>query len=308
MSIPKYFEFMKPLLSMMSDKKEHSRKEIYSSMAERFKLTDEEMKEWLPSGNQLIYKNRIGWAITYLKKAGLLESSKRSTYKITSQGIDVLKDGPEIIDSKYLQKFKGFQEFQGSGNKSNNEDDITSIASNEESPQDQLEDAYQTILSALMDDVLNEVMNQSPDFFEKLVVDLLVSMGYGGRKIKNGQVLGKSGDGGIDGVIKEDKLGFEKIYIQAKRWDVSSTVGRPEIQRFVGALSGNGAQKGAFITTAKFSKEAKEYAGMQYAYKIALIDGENLAKLMIENNIGVSVVDTYVIKQIDTDYFNQDEV
>jgi restriction system protein len=159
-----------------------------------------------------------------------------------------------------------------------------------------------------MDDVLNEVMNQSPDFFEKLVVDLLVSMGYGGRKIENGQVLGKSGDGGIDGVIKEDKLGFEKIYIQAKRWDVNSTVGRPEIQRFVGALSGNGAQKGAFITTAKFSKEAREYAGIQYAYKIALIDGENLAKLMIENNIGVSVVDTYVIKQIDTDYFNQDEV
>jgi len=308
LAIPKYFEFMKPLLDLLSENKEYSRKEIYGALAKRFELTDEEMKEWLPSGNQLIYKNRIGWAITYLKKAGLLESPKRSVYKITAQGIEAFRNGPEIIDSKYLQKFEGFQEFQGNEVKKGSDDNLTNIVSNEESPQDQLEDAYQTILSALMDDVLNEVMNQSPDFFEKLVVDLLVSMGYGGRKIENGQVLGKSGDGGIDGVIKEDKLGFEKIYIQAKRWDVNSTVGRPEIQRFVGALSGNGAQKGAFITTAKFSKEAREYAGIQYAYKIALIDGENLAKLMIENNIGVSVVDTYVIKQIDTDYFNQDEV
>lgn len=201
-------------------------------------------------------------------------------------------------------KFDSFKGFKKNIDDPVNDDQQIVVTPSGESPQDMLDRAYKAITSTLTDDVLNEVMNQSPDFFEKLVVDLLVTMGYGGSKIENSQVLGKSGDEGIDGVIKEDKLGFDKIYIQAKRWDADRTVGRPEIQKFVGALTGQGATKGAFITTAGFSKDAKEYVSKQHACKIVLIDGQTLAALMIEHNLGVSVESTYLIKKIDFDYFN----
>lgn len=304
MAIPKYHEFMKPILLLLKDETPHKRSDMYEKFALQFHLTEEEMAEWLPSGKQQVYKNRIGWALTYLKKANLIESPTRATFTITDSGKSVLKEYPEVVDQEYLMKFDSFKGFKKNIDDPVNDDQQIVVTSSGESPQDMLDRAYKAITSTLTDDVLNEVMNQSPDFFEKLVVDLLVTMGYGGSKIENSQVLGKTGDEGIDGVIKEDKLGFDKIYIQAKRWDVARTVGRPEIQKFVGALTGQGATKGAFITTAGFSKEAKEYVSKQHACKIVLIDGQTLATLMIEHDLGVSVESTYRIKKIDFDYFN----
>lgn len=305
MTIAKYHEFMKPILVLLNNGTNYSRSEIYKYMADEFHLTETEKEEWLPSKKQLVYKNRIGWALTYLKKAGLIDSPKKAYYCLTPTGKKVLLENPMTIDNKYLQKFDTFKEFI---EMSNGEDSTEVIIDNtkNDSPQDLMDTSYAQITKTLEDDVLSEVVSQSPEFFEKLVVDLLISMGYGGSQIQNGQVLGKSGDGGVDGVIKEDKLGFDKIYVQAKKWDTLSTIGRPELQKFVGALSGQGAIKGAFITTAKFSKEAWEYTRNQHMYKIALIDGITLAKLMIENNIGVSTETLYEIKKVDSDYFSDD--
>jgi len=304
MAIPKYHEFMKPILLLLKDEMPHKRSDMYEKFALQFRLTEEEKEEWLPSGKQQVYKNRIGWALTYLKKANLIESPTRATFIITDSGKSVLKENSEVIDQEYLMKFDSFKGFKKNIDNPDDDDKHIVVTPSGETPQDMLDRAHKAINSTLTDDVLNEVMNQSPDFFEKLVVDLLVTMGYGGSKIENSQVLGKTGDEGIDGVIKEDKLGFDKIYIQAKRWDIDRTVGRPEIQKFVGALTGQGATKGAFITTAGFSKDAKEYVSKQHACKIVLIDGQTLAALMIEHNLGVSVESTYLIKKIDFDYFN----
>lgn len=302
MSIPKFYELMKPILKILEDNKIHNRKEMYEIIIINFQLSKEEMEKRLPSGRQLVYKNRTGWALTYLKKAKLIESTARASFRITELGQTVLQENPNIIDQKYLKNFDGFEEFI------NNSHNILPVNKNDidESPQDMLDQAYSTISNTLADDLLNEIMNQTPDFFERLVVDLLVHMGYGGSDIENSQVLGKTGDEGIDGVIKEDKLGFDKIYIQAKRWDIKTTVGRPELQKFVGALTGQGASKGTFITTASFTRGAKEYVSKQRACKIVLIDGKSLARLMIEYNLGVSIENTYYIKKIDTDYFTDE--
>lgn len=308
MAIPKYHEFMKPILELLRDNQIHKRVDMYKILAMQFKLTDAEMEEWLPSGKQLVYKNRIGWALTYLKKAKVIESPARASFRITALGHNILAEDPQVVDQNYLKQFEGFQAFISNTNDDTLLDDDLSDIGSDESPQDLLDRAYKTISNTLTDDLLNEVMNQSPDFFEKLVVDLLVAMGYGGSKIENSQVLGKTGDEGIDGIIKEDKLGFDKIYIQAKRWDTDRTVGRPELQKFVGALTGQGASKGAFITTASFTKEAIEYVSKQHACKIVLIDGKSLAALMVEHNIGVSIENTYYIKRIDTDYFNDESI
>ncbi len=308
MAIPKYNEFMKPILNLLSDTKEHHRKEMYQVFTAQFQLTKDEMEEWLPSGNQLVYKNRIGWALTYLKKAGLVLSPTRSVYKITEDGLKVIAENPNEIDSSYLSKFESFNGFINKSNENAEKDNKVSLNKLEESPQEQLDIAYKTISNTLEDDLLQEIIRQSPDFFEKLVVDLLVAMGYGGSKIENSRVLGKSGDEGIDGIIKEDKLGFDTIYVQAKQWDPARTVGRPELQKFVGALTGQGATKGAFLTTARFSNEAEEYVKKQHACKIALIDGKSLTSLMVENNLGVSIENTYHIKRIDTDYFDSAEI
>lgn len=304
MAIPKYHEFMKPVLELLEDNHIHKLVDIYNVLALKFELTEEELEEMLPSSKQLVYKNRIGWALTYLKKAKVIESPARSSYRITELGHNILDDNPEVVNPNYLKRFEGFQTFINSTSDNTLLDNDISGIGSDESPQDLLDRAYKTISNTLADDLLTEVMNQSPDFFEKLVVDLLVSMGYGGSKIENSQVLGRSGDEGIDGVIKEDKLGFDKIYIQAKRWETEKAVGRPELQKFVGALTGQGASKGAFITTACFTKEAKEYVGKQHACKVVLIDGKSLAALMVEHDLGVSLENTYLIKKIDTDYFS----
>jgi len=305
MSIPKYHQFMRPILDLMRDNQIYARKSIYQNLAKWAKLTDEEMQQLLASGRQLVYINRISWALTYLKKANLIESPERGNYQISETGKKVLQENPSVIDAHYLQQFDTFNDFNHHPLDSNT-GVLASDDQTDETPQDLMEHSDQILTEALADELLSEILNQPPDFFEKLVVDLLVAMGYGGSKIENSQVLGKTGDEGIDGIIKEDKLGFEKIYIQAKRWDQSSTVGRPEIQKFVGALTGQGATKGAFITTASFSKEAKDFISKANSFKIVLIDGRDLASLMIEYNLGVSIENTYYIKRVDTDYFNGD--
>ncbi len=306
MAIPKYYEFMKPILEFLSDNQVYKRIAMYQHFAVKFQLTEAELQEWLPSGKQLLFNNRVGWALTYLKKAKLIDSPARASYRITELGQQVLAEDPQVIDQNFLKKFEDFQDFiDGNSGDTLFDNDLSQLGS-DDSPQDILERAYKTISNTLTSDLLIEVMNQSPSFFEKLVVDLLVTMGYGGSKIENSKVLGRSGDEGIDGVINEDKLGFDKIYIQAKRWDIDRTVGRPELQKFVGALTGQGASKGAFITTASFTKEAKEYVSKQHACKIVLIDGKTLAALMVEHNLGVSIENAYYIKKIDTDYFNGD--
>ena len=303
MSIPKFYVFMKPTLMELEDKNEKTRNQLYIALSNKMNLTKQDKEELLPSGREPKYKNRISWSLTYLKKAKLISSPARSVFKITDLGLSVLEENPNEITPKYLSKFESFNKFQANSELGNNEDGIQ-LEVEVDSPQDLMDNAYSTISANLIDEVLQEIMNQSSDFFEKVVIDLLISMGYGGSKVENSEVLGKTGDEGIDGIIKEDKLGFDRIYVQAKRWCVDSTVGRPEIQKFMGALVGQGASKGAFITTAKFSNEARKYISKQLTSSIVLIDGDMLANLMIENNIGVSIVDTYFIKRIDRDYFD----
>ncbi len=296
MSIPKYYEIHKPFLENIRDGKEHTLKEIKKYVSDYFQLTDVELSELLPSGRQTIFVNRIGWARTYLKKAGLLDSPARATYIITQLGLDVLKENPEVIDDNYLMKFESFKEFSKPSSL-----DIFSPEKQVENgtPDDNFETLFRKINDSLADDILTEVIKLSPTAFEKMVIDLLSKMGYGAFE-NAGHTTAITGDEGIDGIIMEDKLGFNLIYIQAKKWDLSSTVGRPDVQSFVGAISGKGG-KGLFVTTTKFSKQAVDYAKHQH---IILIDGEKLAKLMIEYNFGVSIKKTFEIKAIDTDVFN----
>lgn len=305
MSIPKYDEMYRAFLDCLADGQAHKSKEVKDIVAGVFDISAIEREEMLPSGKQPLFDNRIGWTRTYLKKAGLIQSPSRGVYIITPIGLQVLAENPQKIDNLYLQRFESFREFL-----SPNSDGTTTpthVATlSSQTPQDILDDAFKQINATLVDDILAEVMKQTPLFFEHLVVKLLTQMGYGGSVENAGTVIGQSGDEGIDGIIREDKLGFSLIYIQAKRWDCDKTVGRPEIQKFVGALAGQGAAKGLFITTAKFTKEARQYAEKQHTTKIVLVDGPALAKLMIEYNLGVSTEATYRIKRIDTDFFAED--
>jgi restriction system protein len=266
-------------------------------------LTEEDLLEKLPSGRQTKYINRVSWAITYLKKAGLIESVTRGTFRITEDGINVLEQYP-VIDNKVLRQFKSFVDFiGGNGNREQGAKEVENDSDG--TPQELLEQAYQNINNTLAEELLTEIMKKDSDFFEKLVIQLLLKMGYGGTLEDAGQVTPHSNDGGIDGIIKEDKLGFSQIYIQAKRWDLDTTVSRPEIQKFSGALLEAGADKGLFITTTRFSSGAVESANKQH---IVLVDGQKLAKLMIEYDLGVSTAASYHIKNLDTDFFNEEEL
>jgi len=303
-AIPDYQSIMLPLLNLLKDEKEHSLREVSDKLADVFNLSDDELKALLPSGQQAIFMNRVGWARTYLKKASLIESIKRSFFKISKRGIDVLKQNPSAVNVKFLEQYPEFVEFKESSKKekntlSNSEIEIT----NQQTPEESLEYGYQKIRQNLAQELINRIKGCSPSFFEKLVVELLVKMGYGGSLHDAGKAVGKSGDEGIDGIIKEDRLGLDVIYIQAKRWD-KGTVGRPEIQRFVGALHGQRAKKGIFITTSIFSNDAKDYVS-KIDSKLVLIDGGELAQLMIDYGIGVSNVTSYDIKRIDSDYFEE---
>lgn len=304
MAIPKYDEMYRAFLECLADMQQHTSKEVREAIAVRLSVSDAEQKEMLPSGQQAIFVNRVGWTRTYLKKAGLITSPRRGIYQLTEQGRHVLDSNPDVIDNAFLEQFESFRQFmhaEPTSGKRTTKDDQDG-----QSPQDAFDLAYQKINHALADDLLSEIMKHTPAFFEKLVVQLLENMGYGGSVENAGLVVGQTGDEGIDGIIREDKLGFSLIYIQAKRWDRTTSIGRPEIQKFVGALAGQGANKGLFITTAQFTREAREYAKKQHTTKVVLVDGESLAKLMIEYNLGVSVETVYQIKKLDSDFFSDD--
>jgi restriction system protein len=299
--IPGYQEIFMPLLKSIGDSSEHKFRDLIEQLAQHFNLTEEEREELLPSGKQGIFENRVGWAKTYLKKAKLLDTPRRATIVITERGLDVIKENPRDFNAKFLRRYPEFIEFQQSKpseTDSREEEIIESVAS----PEEVLEVAYQNIRKGVAQELLARVLDLSPSQFEKLVVELLVKMGYGGSIKDAGKAIGKSGDEGIDGTIKEDKLGLDVIYVQAKRWGPENTVGRPEIQKFVGALAGQGAKKGVFITTSSFSREAREYTPRNET-KIVLLDGNELAQLMIDNNLGVLTTNIYEVKRIDGEYF-----
>ncbi|MDH4079901.1 MAG: restriction endonuclease [Nitrospira sp.] len=303
MAIPDYQTVMLPLLQFLKDGKEHNIGEVVNSLAAEFKLSTEERQQFLGSGQQTVIRNRAGWARTYLKKAGLLESTRRGFFRITEQGRSVLALKPGRIDVKYLEQFPEFVTFRELRHDRADEVAAPINSSTDATPEEALDTAYARLRLDLEGELLDQVKSASPSFFERLVVELLVRMGYGGTLRDAGQAVGKSGDGGIDGIIKEDRLGLDVIYIQAKRWD--STVGRPEIQKFAGALQGHRARKGVFITTSSFSSDALDFAS-KIDSKIVLIDGPALAKYMIDHNVGVSPARTYEVKKIDSDYFNEE--
>ena len=305
--IPDYQSIMLPLLKFAQDEKEHSMIEAVEGLGIFYKLTQEEFNEWLPSKKQKIFQNRVNWAKAYLKMAGLVENTKRSHFKITQRGLETLREQPEIINHKYLRKFPEFNILRESWKKVNSPKDEDSSQPVEiqdsKTPEELIEAGYLNIRQSLEQELLSKLKTVHPSFFERIVVELLVKMGYGGSIQDAGQAIGKSGDEGIDGIIKEDKLGLDVIYIQAKRWE--GIVGRPELQKFVGVLAGQRAKKGVFITTSNFTKEAIIYTS-QMDTKIVLIDGEKLSQLMIDYNLGVSVQNTYEIKKIDSDYFEEE--
>jgi restriction system protein len=302
MPIPDYQSIMKPLLELISDGQEYYMRDIYEILASKFKLNEVEKKELLPSGKQPIFENRVGWARTYMKKAGLIETTRRGYIRISTRGLEVIQKKPEVINDKFLEQFPEFVEFQSRKPK---EEKIINESSVKKTPQELIEEGYQGIRQNLSQELLELIKAVSPKFFENLVVDLLVQMGYGGSFKDAQEVVGRSHDGGIDGIIKEDRLGLDTIYIQAKRWE-STTVGSGDIQKFVGALTAKGASKGVFITTSSFSPEAKKFAEqIATTKKVVLIDGEQLAELMIDHSVGVSQINCYEIKRIDTDYFEE---
>lgn len=298
MAIPKFFEFFEGFLHAVEDGKIHSAKEVREIIASSMNISSSDRAEMIPSGKQSIFDNRVAWAKTYLDKAGLIETPQRGKYCITAEGKKALSSGKKI-DLKYLEGSESFKEFRSVA--SNNQ--IADTDEKEESPIEILDEAYQQINAVLASQIMDEVMKLSPSGFEKLVVKMLLNMGYGNGIEGAGKVTQQSNDGGIDGIIKEDQLGFSNIYIQAKQWAPDLTVSKPEIQKFVGALQGQQAQKGLFITTAKFSSGAVQYADNLLGVKVVLIDGTALTKLMIKHNVGVSVEHTYEIKRIDGDFF-----
>jgi len=301
MAIPDYQSCMLPLLRFYADGKEHTFRESVDVLAKEFNLTEEERRELLPSGQQALFDNRVGWARTYMKKAGLIEAPRRGVNRIAARGVDVLKRKPGRIDVGFLTQFQEFKDFRALRHTKSEEPAEMDL--NSRTPEEALEDGYQKLRTDLVSELLQRLKSCSPSFFERLVVEVVVKMGYGGTRKDAGKAIGRAGDGGIDGIIKEDKLGLDAIYIQAKRWD--NTVGRPEIQKFVGALTGQRAKKGLFITTADFSSDAEDYVSRIDA-KVVLIDGETLAQLMIDHNVGVSTVGTYEVKKADSDYFTEE--
>ena len=303
MAVPDFQTIMSPLLVLMADGVEHGLAEVIDTLGDRLGLSPEDKKELLPSESDVKFDNRVRWAVFYLRKAGLLERTGRGKIRITERGQQVLKTKPGRIDVKFLKQFSEFLEFQQGTKKANSEE---MDAANEEiqaTPEETLEASYLNLRRTLAQELIERVKKCPPKFFEKLVVDLLVSMGYGGSRKDAGQAVGQSGDDGIDGIIKEDKLGLDVVYLQAKRWE--ATVGRPVVQAFAGSLEGQRARKGVLITTSQFSQEAKDYVS-RIEKKIILIGGEELAQLMIDHGIGVTEVRTYSVRKMDLDYFGEE--
>ncbi len=301
MTVPSFQNLMLPLLNILGDQREHTLGEVIDALAVRLDLSEDERRALLASGKQSRFDNRVGWARTYLKKAGLLESTGRGRFRITERGLHVLRDNPREISVRFLKQFPEFLEFQSVSRRGARDEGEETIELNQ-TPEEVLESSYQNLRLNLAQDLLERVKNSSPRFFENLVIDLLVAMGYGGSR-QDAEAVGRSGDGGIDGIIKEDKLGLDVVYVQAKKWE--GTVGRPTVQAFAGSLEGQRARKGVLITTSQFSPEAKEYVN-RIEKRIVLMDGEQLAQFMIDHNLGVTEVASYVVKKVDLDYFGEE--
>ena len=297
MAVPDFQTLMRPLLALLEDGSEKDIAALRETLAEQFDLSDEDLAERIPSGRVTKMQNRVGWAATYLYRCGLLERPRRAHYRITERGRGVLQENPERIDLNVLQQFEEFHEFRQRRRPSaSHPEESTPIP---ETAEERMEEAYAEQRSALAAEILDRIREQPWQFFEDLVLDVLRAMGYGGPR-GTAERLGASGDQGVDGVIREDALGLDLIYVQAKSW--SNTVGRPDIQRFFGALHGQGANKGVFITTSAFSSEAREYAA-SVSPRVILVDGEQLADLMIDHGVGVAVEHAYEVNRIDLDYF-----
>ncbi|GLO68064.1 restriction endonuclease [Oceanobacillus kimchii] len=302
MAVPGYQDFMYPFLQILKDGKEHKLQDLYRDLASYFNLNENDIAETLPSGKQTLLNNRVGWARTYLSKAGLIKVVRRAVFTITDEGMKVLSDpGVDRIDRKFLTRYSSFNEFINKANQDTN-DDINNTE--QKTPLELIDENYNILKKELQDGLLEKILECSPAFFERLIVHLIVAMGYGGSVKDAGAAIGKSGDEGIDGIIKEDFLGLEMIYLQAKRWKKESTVGRPDIQSFVGSLVGKQASKGIFITTAKFSKNAYDYAD-SIDKRVILIDGQQLTDLMFKYDVGTTNEEVFVTKRLDIDFFEE---
>lgn len=308
MAIPTYDKILLPLLEFISDGTIYKNDQCIEALADKFNLTPDEREERLSSGKKIFY-DRVNWAKTYLKNAGLVEMPVRGKFNITERGVALVKQGLKEIGVKELEQYEEFREYLKRSNKGNKEEKDKEVGGNsaveltkDKTPVESMDEAYKEIKESLINEILERIKEMNYYKFEDLVLDLLIKMGYGGSREEAKQSTKRSGDEGIDGIINEDKLGLDRIYVQAKRWK-DGTVGRPEIQKFSGALDGPGATKGIFITTSTFSKEALEYSKSLANKKIVLIDGQQLARLMIDCNVGVSVENVYEVKRIDTDYF-----
>lgn len=307
MAIPDFQSLMLPLLQFCGDSKEHTNREAIDHLAGVFQLSEDERKDLLPSGRQAVFHNRVAWARAYMKMAKLLENTQRGVFRITKRGQNVLQNPPHKIDIRFLMQFPEFAEQRKAEQKKLRKKKVETIIPDEPdssiTPEEQIEDAYEKLRVNLTSEILSQLKDSSPSFFEKVVVEVLVKMGYGGSRKDAGEAIGRSGDEGIDGIIKEDRLGLDIIYIQAKKW--GNTVSRPEIQKFAGALQGKRAKKGIFITTSEFSQGCEEYIAAIDS-KIILIDGQRLAQLMIDFNVGVSTEAIYELKRVDSDYFAEE--
>ena len=305
MAIPKFNDLFNDILELLSDKQEYKARDVKEIISNRLDLTDEERQELIPSGTEPIIKNRVGWSLTSLKKAGYVESKKWGSVNITKIGLYEHKNNPNITIED-LMKIPSYQEYMGTDSKSSNDSNDESIESRtiDSTPEETIEKAYKTINNQLSDQILENILNNNPYFFEKLVVDLLLKMGYGEFRENAGITTQASNDGGIDGIINEDVLGLDNIGIQAKRYASDNVIGRPLLQSFAGALFGNGLNKGVFITTSSFTKGAVDFVKNQSGMTIILIDGKKLTDLMIKYDLGTSTIHNYPIKQIDSDYFN----
>ena len=301
MAVPDFQSFFSPLLEFAADGQEHSLAAARTAIQTKINISEKDLAELLPSGRQTKFDNRIAWAKSYFVQAKILETSKRGYFVITERGKDLLKQGHKRIDVKILNQYPEFVEFHAM--KPGEPPPLDTSDIQKETPEESLQKAYQSIHADLASELLAKIKTNSPKFFENLVVDLMLAMGYGGSRSDAGSIIGKTGDEGIDGIIKEDCLGLDVIYLQAKRWE--GVVGRPEIQKFVGALQGQRARKGAFITTGAFTPDARHYVNTIDS-KVILIDGRKLAELMIEYNLGVSTHATYAIKKTDSDYFEEE--
>lgn len=302
MPIPDFQTLMRPILELHDDGAEHVRKDRNDQLAIRFGLSAEEREVLLPSGRQPLFDNRIAWAITHLFHAGLLERPRRGVTRITDRGCQVLRDHGERVDMSVLKQFEEYRLFR-SGTKSEQEPEASPVSVG--TPEESIDDAHSQLRSALAEDLLAKLHASSPSFFEQVVIDVLVAMGYGGSRREAGERLGRPGDEGFDGVIREDSLGLDAIYVQAKRWRADRAVGRPDIQGFLGALQGAQASKGVFITTSRFADGVESYA-TSVTPRVVLVDGRRLAELMIDHGVGVTTRQTYELKRIDEDYFTDE--